>query len=289
MLVLALSLALTPAGDKKAEYAKPRLLMEPALMMALLPERVVVLDARPREDYDKGHVPGARWVDVAAWSKAVLADEDVEKWAERIGALGIDGKLSVVVYDDDRSREASRLWWILKFWGVPDVRVLNGGWKGFLAAGGKPTTETPAVTPRRPELKREEQRLATRERIEKLLKRGASDQLLDARSEGEHCGDKKLAKRGGAIPGARHLEWSDMIERKSGRFKSAAELTKLFRDAGIDLDQPTTTYCQSGGRAAVAAFVYELMTGKPARNYYKSWAEWGNAADTPVETPRRKK
>ncbi len=285
MLVLALSLALTPAGDKKAEYAKPALLAEPAD----LGKKAVLLDARPKEQYDAGHIPGAVWVDLAAWGKAVNTDDTPEGWAGRIGALGISGKAPVIVYDDERSREASRLWWILKFWGVPDVRVLNGGWKGFLAAGGKPTTEAPTVKRFKPELKHEEQRLATRERIEKLLKRGASDQLLDARSEGEHCGDKKLAKRGGAIPGAKHLEWSDMIDRKSGRFKSAAELTRLFRDAGIDLDQPTTTYCQSGGRAAVAAFVYELMTGKPARNYYKSWAEWGNAADTPVETPRRKK
>jgi thiosulfate/3-mercaptopyruvate sulfurtransferase len=65
-------------------------------------------------------------------------------------------------------------------------------------------------------------------------------------------------------------------------------LTKLFRDAGIDPARPATTYCQSGGRAAVLAFVVELMGGKEVRNYYRSWSEWGNADDTPIEKPKKK-
>ena len=96
----------------------------------------------------------------------------------------------------------------------------------------------------------------------------------------------RRAKRGGAIPGARHLEWSDAIDAKTHRFKSAYELSKLLQDAGIDPSKPCTTYCQSGGRAAVMAFTLELMGGKDVRNYYKSWAEWGNAADTPIEKPK---
>jgi thiosulfate/3-mercaptopyruvate sulfurtransferase len=284
MLVLVLTLALADGGEKKIEYAKPSLLAEPADLV----KKVVVLDVRPRKDYDAGHVPGAVWLNLAAWSKAVNSDDSREGWVKRVGALGIDGKRPVIVYDDDRSREASRVWWILRYRGVPDVRVLNGGWKGFLAAGGKPDKEVPRVTEQTPDLKREAERLATRERILAQLKGGTADQLLDARSLGEHCGDKKTAKRSGAIPGAKHLEWSDTIDPKTGRFKGAAELTKLFKDAGIDPERPTTTYCQSGGRAAVAAFVIELMTGKPARNYYKSWAEWGNDPDTPVVKPGKK-
>ena len=113
--------------------------------------------------------------------------------------------------------------------------------------------------------------------------------MIDARSSGEYCGDTKSAKRGGAIPGAKHLDWIDTIDPKTGRFKPAPEMKKLFEDAGIALDTPTATYCQSGGRAAVMAFVVELMTGKPAKNYYRSWAEWGNDPDTPIVTPKAKK
>src|SRR3954453_8081001 len=71
--------------------------------------------------------------------------------------------------------------------------------------------------------------------------------VLDARSEGEHCGDTKLAKRSGAIPGAKHLEWVDVLDRTRQRFKGPAELKKLIKDAGVDLSRPQVTYCQSGG------------------------------------------
>ena len=96
-------------------------------------------------------------------------------------------------------------------------------------------------------------------------------------------------RRGGAVPGAKHLEWSDLIDKDTQRFKPAAELRNLFRDAKITLDRPTATYCQSGGRAAVMAFGLELMGAKDVSNYYRSWAEWGNADDTPAVLPKRKR
>jgi thiosulfate/3-mercaptopyruvate sulfurtransferase len=111
---------------------------------------------------------------------------------------------------------------------------------------------------------------------------------VDARSAEEYCGTADTAKRNGAIPGAVHLEWSDTVD-KAGRFKSPEELTKLFREAGIDPSRPSITYCQSGGRAAVMAFALELMGGKDVRNYYRSWSEWGNSEDTPVVKPGPKK
>ena len=138
-----------------------------------------------------------------------------------------------------------------------------------------------------PDLKAESKRLASKDDLLKELEKKSLGQLIDARTKDEHCGESKTAKRNGAIPGSKHLEWSDTVEKKTGRFKSAAELTKLFEDAGIDPSKPATTYCQSGGRASVMAFVLELMSGKEARNYYHSWAEWGNDSDTPVVKPRK--
>jgi thiosulfate/3-mercaptopyruvate sulfurtransferase len=105
----------------------------------------------------------------------------------------------------------------------------------------------------------------------------------------EYCGDTRTAKRNGAIPRARHLEWKDLIDPKTSRFKPPAEMTRLFKAAHINLDRPTVTYCQSGGRAAVLAFTLELMGAKNVRNYYRSWAEWGNDEDTPIEKPKPKK
>src|SRR5206468_2590695 len=130
-------------------------------------------------------------------------------------------------------------------WGVRDVRLLNGGWGGWVKAGGKIEKGENKPAPVTPNLVAQTGRLATKADVLAALK-GKPGQILDARSIGEHCGMVEKAKRSGAIPGAIHLEWSDTLDRKTGRFKSAGELARLFKDAGIDPARPATTYCQSG-------------------------------------------
>ena len=71
-------------------------------------------------------------------------------------------------------------------------------------------------------------------------------------------------------------------------FKSAQELQKVFKKADIDLTKPSVAHCQSGGRSSVMVFAMELMGASDVRNYYRSWAEWGNADDTPIELPKKK-
>jgi thiosulfate/3-mercaptopyruvate sulfurtransferase len=281
-----LALLLAPAADKPATYPRPTLLIEPSELVKL--KDIRVLDARGKGKYLDGHVPGAVWVDAAAWSRAFGDGKDERRWAKIVGDLGIDANTAVAIYDDNLSKDAARVWWILRYWGVVDVRLVNGGWTGLAALGGPMEKEDVKPSPKNPKLALQAARLATKEQMLAALK-DKPFQILDARSDGEFCGTEDTAKRNGAIPGALHLEWSDALDRKTQRFKSAAELTKLFKDAGIDPLKPATTYCQSGGRAAVLAFTVELMGGTEVRNYYKSWAEWGNAGDTPVEKGKAKK
>jgi thiosulfate/3-mercaptopyruvate sulfurtransferase len=276
-------LALFAVEAEKHAYARPELLMEPAhLMKPETAKKFVILDARGKASYQAGHVPGAVHVEAGRWASAFGDGADRTGWSKRIGSLGIDTDSPVVVYDASRNKDAARIWWILRYWGVKDVRLLNGGWDGWQAAGDKIETTENAPRPRKAELTAGSQHIATRSHLIPLLKAGKAGQIVDARSEMEYCGEALTAKRNGAIPGAKHLEWSATLDAKTGRFKSHAELAKLLEDAGIDPKKPTTTYCQSGGRASVMAFVLELMGGKPARNYYRSWAEWGNASDTPI-------
>ena len=88
------------------------------------------------------------------------------------------------------------------------------------------------------------------------------------------------------MPGAKHLEWSELLDQRTQRFKPAAELRVLLADAGIDLKRRTIAHCQSGGRSSVMAFGLELMGADDVGNYYAGWAEWGNADDTPIVKPR---
>jgi thiosulfate/3-mercaptopyruvate sulfurtransferase len=285
--LLCTSLLLTPAANeaKPARYAVPKLIIEVPELARLVPaDKVQVLDARPKASYEAGHIPGAVWVDSAPWSKAFATKADREEWTKLLGSLGLDPDGPVVVYGDD-PREPARVWWTLRYWGFKDVRLLNGGWKAWASQNSALSKVAPPVRATSPRLKAHPELLATREQMLEYTK-GKERQIIDARSEKEYCGEEARAKRGGAIPGAKHLDWVELLD-KDGRFKSADDLRKLFKERGIDLDNAAVTYCQSGGRASVMAFALELMGVKDVRNYYRSWNEWGNDPDTPVMMPKR--
>lgn len=283
-----------PSNDgAEAEYPNPGLLLEPnELAEPELMDQFVVLDVRPQAEYDQGHIPGARRVDLELWKEAFFNGEgaagwhDAAGWSQRIGELGIDAEVDVVVYDDNGMKDAARIWWILRYWGVENARLLNGGWKGWQLAELRTTTEPPASTPPAEfTAKRRADRLATREDVLELLPEN-EQQIVDARSEAEFCGiDKRDNEKGGAIPGAAHLEWNHLIDQQTNRFKSSGELRRLFDQAGIDLSRPATSHCNGGGRASVMAFALELMGAANVRNYYRGWGEWGNSKETPVVVP----
>jgi thiosulfate/3-mercaptopyruvate sulfurtransferase len=279
-----LALLLIPGADANdaKSYARPELLIDPAQLAELNATKDVrILDARGHGKYLEAHVPGAVWVDAVTWARAFATHQDQDKWVKLIGELGIDLDKPVVIYDDASAKDAARMWWILKYWGIRDVKLLNGGWTSWKDANGLIKRDEVKAKTTSPNLKAEKDRLATKNQLLDNIKKKAL-QIVDARSSDEFCGKQETAKRNGAIPGAVHQEWSEAIDKKSQRFKSADELVKLFKTNQIDIDRPTVTYCQSGGRAAVLAFTLELMGVKDVKNYYKSWSEWGNAEDTPI-------
>jgi len=284
VVILALSLGAEPPAYPRADL----LLEATQFAKPAVAEHYRILDARDREDYDKGHVPAAVWVDEAAWSKAFAKGQDAEDWARRIGALGIDPDTPTVVYGKATTTQAARIWWILHYWGLKNVRLLNGGWHAWTDEHGRVVSDVPTVTPLAPHLMRHSDRLATRSDVEKGIK-GSGFQLLDARSDAEYCGRTRMARRAGAIPRSVHLEWVNVIDPHTERFKSAEQLAELFRRAHVDLDTPLVTHCQSGGRAAVLAFALELMGAHQVRNYYRGWSEWGNTPNAPIVVPKSSK
>ncbi len=265
----------------------------PAEDLIISPEQLataagyVLVDCRSNKSFVDGHLPGAVGVDVPKWSKMVSDAPERESWEKALGDLGIDLRRTIIVYGDD-IRDTARVWWLLRFLGGRDVRLLDGGIKGWQKSGGK--LDKGEAKPMRAEVRIDPQpsRLATKDDVLKTIKE-SSAQLFDARSAREHAGLAPTAKRNGCIPGSKHLEWTNLIDPETERFKSPDELRKLLANAGIDANRPAITYCQSGGRAAVAALAIELATGKPARNYYRSWSEWGNDPATPVEKAPPKK
>src|SRR5262249_25174428 len=115
------------AGELK--YARPEFLIEAsALAKPGATTAFRVLDTRDKARYQAGHIPGAVWLPVGDWGRAFGDGRDAAGWAKRLGALGIDPDRPVVLYGDATSPDAARAWWILRYWGAGDVRLLNGGW-----------------------------------------------------------------------------------------------------------------------------------------------------------------
>ena len=108
--------------------------------------------------------------------------------------------------------------------------------------------------------------------------------ILDTRTDGEYGGTTVRAARGGAIPGAVHIEWTRNLG-PDGAFRPAAELKQMYGDAGVTPDREVITYCQGAYRAAHSYLTLRLIGFPRVRTYVGSWKEWGDRLDLPIEVP----
>jgi len=244
---------------------------------------VIVLDVRPAQAYREGHIPGAIHVDVRPWAALARRErglEDRTAWAKLVGHYGIRPDSTVVVYGAPLPY-AARVWWLLRYLGVNQVLMLDGGLQAWRAAGYSLQTEPVVPKAAHFEPKFQKNLLATARDVLHAIRAGDAV-VLDVRSEGEYRGVVVRGKRGGHIPKAVHLEWVEFL-RADGRFKSPAELRELLTRRGVSLQKPVITYCQSGARASVGVVALQLAGAKAAKNYFGSWADWSAREELPVE------
>ncbi len=258
-------------------------LISAAELSALL-GRVTVLDVRyrmggppGREEFASGHVPGAAYVDmdteladapgdpVDERGRHPLPDPDVFLAAMR--AAGVRNDVPVVAYDDWQARAAGRAWWLLRDFGHPDVRVLDGGWSAWVRAGGEITTE--ATTPVAGDF---EGKPGT------LRVVGADDVtevevLVDARAPERYRGDvEPIDPVAGHIPGAVNVDTSRNLA-PDGTFRSADELRALYAAVGAVPGADVAAYCGSGVTATHDLLAL-AVTGVDAALYPGSWSGW---------------
>jgi thiosulfate/3-mercaptopyruvate sulfurtransferase len=247
-----------------------------------------LLDARPRANYEKSHIPGAVWVDAKAVEKLAtrsVGHEDKDAWEAWIGPLGITPQTDVVIYDANRQLDAARLWWLLSYLGVEKVGLIDGNFPLWQRQGRPVATEIVRVNPKPFGVTFRKDKHATRSEVLEALK-AKSAQIIDARSASEYTGTELRSKRGGHIPSACSLEWANLVDQ-DGRFLDETALRAKLELSGVKPGEPVITHCQGGGRASVDAFVMERL-GFSTRNYYLGWSDWGNTEETPVETAKPK-
>ena len=188
-----------------------------------------------------------------------------------------------MAYDDQSGIRAARAFWFLELFGHQDVRVLDGGVGAWERDGFFTTTEATVPNKASWDVGRVDARLATWRDLQERLGQ-AEVVILDTRSDGEYCGTTVRAKRGGAVPGAVHVEWTNNLD-SHGEFKSASELVALYDAAGVTAEKEVVSYCQGGYRAAHSYLALRLIGYPRIRNYIGSWKEWGDREDLPVEIP----
>ena len=268
------------------------LLISPQALAASLADpatRPLLLDVRAAEAFASGHLPGAVHLDLWGFS---LTDTDPAPlkaflWMiEHVLALrGVTADVPIVVYGDTSDVKAARVFWFLEDFGHPSVRVLDGGAAAWTRAGLPLTTEvtTPAASawagapvP---------SRLATyRDVLDRLDRPDAT--IVDTRTDGEYCGTTVRAARGGAIPHAVHLEWTESLQ-PDGTFKPPDALRAMYAARGITPDKDVVTYCQGAYRAAHTYLALRLIDYPRVRNYLGSWKEWGDRAELPIQADKK--
>jgi thiosulfate/3-mercaptopyruvate sulfurtransferase len=270
-----------------AAYAHPEQLVETDWLAAHATDRGLrVVDMRLAPSaYDAGHIPGAVYLAPVAIREANRPPAFLPTPAEfeaLMARLGIGDDTRVIVYDERGGIYAARLWFILNYFGHPNVALLNGGWVKWAAEKRPATTEPAAKIDTRFTARPQPQWVATAaEVVASIDKPGVN--IVDARTQAEIEGkDLRGIRRGGFVPSSLPVYWEDLLDPTARTFKPADELKQIFEARGILPSHDVIAYCQVGMRASVDLFALHLLGYTRLRNYYGAWEEWGNRDDLPL-------
>jgi len=244
--------------------------------------------------YDQGHVAGAiglNWkTDLQQHPvRDLLSKSQLEALLSR---SGVASDTAIAIYGDNNNWFAAWFFWLLKYYGHADVRLVNGGRAKWLAEQRPTTTAVPAFPATRYSAKSPDPSVrALREYVLDTVEKNGK-KLVDVRSPKEFSGEllapenlpQEGAQRAGHIKGAVNVPWATAVA-EDGRFKAADELERIYGDKGLDGSAETIAYCRIGERSSHTWFVLKYLLGhEKVRNYDGSWTEYGSLIGAPIES-----
>lgn len=253
--------------------------------------RVAEVDYDPTANYELGHVPGSVLIDWKADINDPVTRNIVTKQAceSLLQKVGVNDDTTLVLYGDFNNWFAAFAFWVFKYYGYKDVRLMNGGRKKWLEEDKPVTKDIPSHA--KGNFKASEPDSSIRVFLKYVRDTLGSKILVDVRGPKEFTGEilappeypTEHAQRGGHIPGAVNIPWGQAVN-EDGTFKSADELQKLYQSKGVAADKEVISYCRIGERSSHTWFVLKYLLGYPnVKNYDGSWTEWGNMIDNPIE------
>jgi thiosulfate/3-mercaptopyruvate sulfurtransferase len=259
--------------------------------------RIAEVDYDPRSNYSLGHIPGAVLFD---WkkdindpiSRNILSKQACEQLLQK---AGLDNDTTLILYGDFNNWFAAFAFWVFKYYGYGDVRIMNGGRKKWLIEDRPVNKEIPQYSKGNFNASDADNSIRVfldhvKDSLEKISENAVA--MVDVRSPKEFSGEilappeypTEHAQRGGHIPGAKNIPWSQAVNDFDGTFKSTDELKRIYESNGITPTKEVIAYCRIGERSSHTWFVLKYLLGYPnVRNYDGSWTEWGNMINNSIE------
>jgi thiosulfate/3-mercaptopyruvate sulfurtransferase len=277
-----------------ADYANPNALVDTAWLEEHLNDdslAIVEVD-EDTSAYEKGHIPNAISINWETELHDLPRREFIsrEQLATLLGEKGISNDHTIILYSGNNNWFASYAYWLFKYRGVENVKLLNGGRKKW-------ELESRTFNQEQPNRSRATYRLGSEHpefrifRDEVLQRVGADGAWVDVRSPEEYRGEllapphlpQEQAQVPGHIPGAANITWSKTVN-DDGTFKTPDELRKLYEAEGITPEKDVVTYCRIGERSSHSWFVLtELLGFNNVKNYDGSWTEYGSLVGVNIE------
>jgi thiosulfate/3-mercaptopyruvate sulfurtransferase len=277
-------------------YAHPEVLVDTNWTEAHLKDpnvRIAEVDYDPKTNYHLGHIPGSVLFD---WKKDIndplnrniISKESCE---ELLKKSGINQDSTLILYGDFNNWFAAFAFWVFKYYGYEDVRIMNGGRKKWLEEDRSIDKTIPIYQRGNFKASNPDEKIRTYlNHVSESLKNNQCI-LVDVRSPPEFTGEvtapaeypTEHAQRGGHIPSAINVPWGKAVN-EDGTFKSPEDLMKLYKENGIIPEKEVISYCRIGERSSHTWFVLKYLLGYPdVKNYDGSWTEWGNMIGNPIE------